>query len=225
MFGGRNHLAPLHLYCHWCKVLSPTIPEFWLLLVSARCSYESHSTHTPVKPGQSNMPSASGQPLPSAAAAQLQQLVTSSRSRRLSQKVCLFTKPRQTRHLPCRRVQSLSRVIWAGQWKMKAQTGAGALEHVSGWCSQRPADGQVEEGRVQEMRTARMGGVKPRPSLGPTSFLFDTLWYVHSTWAQTVSVRGDEQGLVRRFMGCAVCLLITRFCDVSLITPTGIIKL
>ena len=158
MFGGRNHLAPLHLYCHWCKVLSPTIPEFWLLLVSARCSYESHSTHTPVKPGQSNMPSASGQPLPSAAAAQLQQLVTSSRSRRLSQKVCLFTKPRQTRHLPCRRVQSLSRVIWAGQWKMKAQTGAGALEHVSGWCSQRPADGQVEEGRVWEMRTARMGG-------------------------------------------------------------------
>lgn len=179
MFGRRSHLAPLHLYCHWCKVLSPAISEFWLLLVSARCSYESHSTHTPVKTGQSNMPLASGQPLPSAAAAQLQQLVTSSRSHRLSQKVCLFTKPWQTRHLPRRRVQSLSRVIWAGQWKMKAQTGAGALKHVSGWCSHRPADGQVEEGRVRETRTGRIGGgVKPWPRLGPTSFLFDTLWYV-----------------------------------------------
>lgn len=158
MFGRRSHLAPLHLYCHRCKVLSPAISEFWLLLVSARCSYESHSTHTPVKTGQSNMPLASGQPLPSAAAAQLQQLVTSSRSHRLSQKVCLFTKPWQTRHLPRRRVQSLSRVIWAGQWKMKAQTGAGSLKHVSGWCSHRPADGQVEEGRVRETRTGRIGG-------------------------------------------------------------------
>lgn len=82
---------------------------------SARCNFESHSTRTPVKSGQSNMPSASGQPLPSATAAQLQQLVTSSHSHHLSQKVCLFTKPRQTRHLPRRRVQSPSRVIWAWQ--------------------------------------------------------------------------------------------------------------
>lgn len=91
------------------------------------------------------MPSASGQPLPSATATELQQLVTSSHPHHLSQKVCLFTKPRQTRHLPCRRVQSPSRVILAWQWKMKAQTETGALKHVSGWCSHRSSDGQVEE--------------------------------------------------------------------------------
>lgn len=61
------------------------------------------------------MPSASGQPLPSATATELQQLVTSSHSHHLSQKVCLFTKPQQTRHLPHRRVQSPSRVILAWQ--------------------------------------------------------------------------------------------------------------
>lgn len=61
------------------------------------------------------MPLALGQPLPSAAATQLQQLVTSSHSHHLLQKVCVFTKPWQTRHLPRRRVQSHSRVIWAWQ--------------------------------------------------------------------------------------------------------------
>lgn len=61
------------------------------------------------------MPLASGRTLPSATATPLQQLVTSSHSHHLSQKVCLFTKPWQTQHLPCRRVQSRSRVIWAWQ--------------------------------------------------------------------------------------------------------------
>lgn len=133
----------------------------WLLLFSAHSKFESHSTHTPVKMGQSNMPLASGHPLPSATATQLQQLVTSSHSHHLSQKLCLFTKPWQTRHLPRRRVQSRSRVIWAWQWKMKAQTEAGALKHVCGWCSHRPADGQVEEKECkegQETRTGRTGG-------------------------------------------------------------------
>lgn len=100
------------------EVLLLPFPEFWQLLVSAHCA-GSHSTRTPFKTGQSNMPLASGQPLPSATAAQLQQLVTSSHSHHFSQKVCLFTKPRQTRHLPRRRVQSPSRVIRAWQWKIK----------------------------------------------------------------------------------------------------------
>lgn len=139
MTTGKIHTATfLPLMEVWLLVF----PEFWLLLVSACCNFESHSTRTPVKTGQSNMPLASGQPLPSATA-QLRQFVTSSHSHHLSQKVCLFTKPQQTRHLPRRRVQSPSRVIWAWQWKMKAQTEAGALKHVSGWCSHRPADGQV----------------------------------------------------------------------------------
>jgi len=99
-------------------ILLLAFPELWQLLVSAHCA-GSHSTRTPFKTGQSNMPLASGQPLPSATAAQLQQLVTSSHSHHLSQKVCLFTKPRQTWHLPRRQVQSPSRVIRAWQWKMK----------------------------------------------------------------------------------------------------------
>ncbi len=171
---------------------------------------------------QSNMPLASGQPLPSAPAVSNFISFTSSFTKGVS-----VYKTRQTRHLPRRRVQSPSRVICARQWKIKAQTEAGALKHVSGWCSHRPADGQVEEKRVQRQprdEDREDGGLSPG-QVWALSFLFDILWYVYSTWAQTVSVRGDEQGLVRRFMGCAVCLLITRFCDVSLITPTGIIKL
>lgn len=139
------------------EVLLLAILEFCLPLLSARCNFESHSTHPPVKMGQSNMPLASGQPLPSATATQLQQLVTSSHSHHLSQKVCLFTKPWQTRHLPRRRVQSRSGVIWAWQWKMKAQTEAGALKHVSGWCSHRPADGQVEEKECKDSKETRAG--------------------------------------------------------------------
>lgn len=139
------------------------VPKFWLLLVSAHCNFESHSPRTSFKKGQSKMPSASGHPLPSATVTQLQQLVTSSHSHHLSQKVCLFTKLQQTRHLPRRRVQSPSRVICAWQWKMKAETAA--LKHVSGWCSHRPSDGQVEENDSEETRTGRMG-VKPWTRLG-----------------------------------------------------------
>lgn len=70
-------------------------------------------------------------------------------------------------------------------------------------------------------------GVKPRPVLVYTKFVgFDTLdMYTPHEQPRLCAVQGDEQGLVGSFMGCSVCLLITGFCDVSLITPTGIIKL
>lgn len=62
-------------------------------------------------------------------------------------------------------------------------------------------------------------GPRPRPRYCTRVADFD----IPSMRAQIVM--GDEQGLVRCFMGCSVCLLITRLCDVSLITSTGIIKL
>lgn len=132
--------------------------------------------HIALSKGQSNMPSASGQPLPSATAAELQQLVTPSHSHHLSQKVCLFTKPRRTRHLPSRRVQSLSRVIWARQWKMKAQTEARAVKHVSGWCSHRPSIRQVEE-KTAKKRAKRQGQGGRGLSLGQGWANFILVWY------------------------------------------------
>lgn len=143
------------------EVLLLALPEFWQLLVSAHCA-GSHSTRTPFKTGQSNMPLASGQPLPSATAAQLQQLVTSSHSHHLSQKVCLFTKLRQTRHLPRRRVQSPSRVIRAWQWKMKD------WELVL--CSTCLDDALIQTDRWRRKTAKWWGrggrGVKPWPRLG-----------------------------------------------------------
>lgn len=67
------------------------------------------------------------------------------------------------------------------------------------------------------------GGGRPwlRPGLRYSTRLAD--FDIPSMGAQTVYVTGDKQGLVGCFMGCGVCLLITRLCDVSLITPTGII--
>lgn len=57
-------------------------------LLSAHCNFESLWTHFPVKTG----PSSIWTP-PSDAASPLRQAVTSSHSRHLSQKVCVFTKP------------------------------------------------------------------------------------------------------------------------------------
>lgn len=67
----------------------------------------------------------------------------------------------------------------------------------------------------------RGAGGRPWPGLRYSTRLAD--FDIHSMGAQTVYVTGDKQGLVGCFMGCGVCLLITRLCDVSLITPTGII--
>lgn len=104
----------------------------------------------------------------------------------------------------------------SGAWERRC----GARVWVMLSSAHRPTDRQVEE-----MKTgcAWRGWPWLRPGLMYSTPLAD--FDIPSTWARAAYVMGDEQGLVRCFMGCGVCLLITRLCEVSLITPTGIIKL
>lgn len=119
-------------------------------------NFESHSSHTPVKTGQSNMPLALVQPLPSAPAVSNFISFTSS----FTKGVCVYKTPgkRDTYHVGG--VQSCSRVIRAWQWKMKARCKTGAVKHVSGWCSHRCVDGQVEGEKEHkyEQQMGRTGG-------------------------------------------------------------------
>lgn len=92
-------------FCTLLIVSLVVFSDFWLCTDCAHSDFGSQWMGIPFLSKRCNL--ICPQPLPSAAAAEFQQLVTSSHSHHLPQKVCLFTKPQQMWHLQCRQVQSL----------------------------------------------------------------------------------------------------------------------
>ena len=161
-----------------------------------RSSFESHSTRVLSRWGNLICPG----PLPSAAVAGLQQLVTSSHSRLLSQKVCLFTKPQQNATL----------TTSAGTKPQSTDLDLAMKDESPDWdwCSENTCVGDALTGpdsnrwreKPGERRPGEQGqgetGVKPRPRLSQLQFLFDTLWYAHSRlWARGAMSRDLSDSL------------------------------